>query len=165
MGTYLWNVQDASAAGFIGSTAFPVMSFAAPAGSVLRRFMLRNTLFLASSNGAPTDSLSLFSWSHKVKIAAQHQALHDVFTSARGFQTQCFGYYNVAFTSVNNSLMIGAGDNEIGFNQRTAYGRQGDTEGPYIEYHGSLFGGSALGLSDLSGYYQYEFAVLYETFP
>lgn len=165
MGTRLWVKADTSASGLVTSNDFDPMSFEFPAGSVIRRFMLRNCLFLATSNGAPEDSLSLFSWSHLVTVETQHDGIKTIYTSSRGFQTQGFGYYNVVFSSVNNSLMIGAGDPEIGFNQRTAYGRQDDHVPPQITYQGRLFGGAGMGLSDLSGYYQYEFAVLYETFP
>lgn len=165
MGTFVWDVHDHSTSGLITSGSFPVLATVAPAGSVFRRFQLRNCLFLATSNGSPEDSLSLFSWSHLVSVFTEHTGLRKIYTSARGFQTQGFGYYNTVFDSVNNSLMIGAGDPEIGFNQKTAYGREQDTVAPYVEYQGSLFGGASLGLSDLSGYVQFEFAVLYETFP
>lgn len=162
MGTYTWLVGDESISGELTTGLLPTITLNVPAGGIVKRFMIRNTMLMGAQTGRDYNAIAPVSLSQQVQLFRIGHPPKNVFTSSRAVVFEATALYDFETSERIYTQYFNNGDNEFGFDQPCSYGKATDSSGPTIEYQSSLFntvGSSAFAL----GYLQYEFAALYYT--
>jgi hypothetical protein len=163
MGTYHWLQGDESVVGALPIGFPPDIDLVVPAGSILKKFLVRNTSLMAVQTGAGYNTVGPIQINMLVEWIPLGVAARKIYQSSRQVPQVVTSLYDVIDAARIYSMYYNGGDNEFSVDQECSYGKKTDAFDSTVKFRWSLFGGVGGLTFAPAGIMSYEFAALYYT--
>jgi hypothetical protein len=125
-GVYHWEKPSVSGAGGIFGTPIPPVSFTIPAGGVLKKFVLINSLMLGEASHRDFDSVGTAGFRVSFFYQPAGMLPRNIYSSSRRIPTSATALYDPLTAERIYTAYWSAGDNELGVDQQCSYGKSSD---------------------------------------
>jgi hypothetical protein len=162
-GVYHWDRNVRSASGAILETPIPPVSVTIPAGGVLKKFVLIDSLMIGEASHRDYNSVGTVGFSIAVDYQAAGTLPRNIYRSSRRVPTSATALYDPLTAERIYTAYWGAGDNELGVDQQCSYGKSSDLFPATVTAEMGWTGPLHLVPGTMDGYYQLTVAFLYHT--
>jgi len=159
-----WVESSYDGVGWTVGTVFPNRDLVVPAGATMKRFVVTNNDYQATTNGAGLAAVGNFALRQSVDIVSGAYAPRRLLLRRCPIPKQVVGLYDPVSANRIYSELLHGGDNEFEINEKTSYGLR---SGPTFTVRLSTQITGGLGFTGLLSNTNATvlFRVLYETLP
>ena len=125
MGAYTWTEAGFDYSGFVNAHFFSDVPLTIPAGSTLKRFLVRRVVLDGYSTSGDYRGNTPPSLYLDVKFTAGHYLNRYIYRTCRGIPFQQSSLFDVVLGNQYYTNYYWGGDNEFGINERCSYGKVG----------------------------------------
>jgi hypothetical protein len=165
MGTYQWVYAVPTrgpAVPYPGSGQFySCPAIVVPAGAQIKRMLVRNVTCQAVATGNGYNAIGMYFVNYRVHFTAGQYGVRDIFLTNLAVPAQTTAVYDVAATERIYTTYLNGADRDLGWNQRTIFGKVGGASMTILCDAGLNCLAPALSNALVNFYFGYQFGILY----
>jgi len=165
MPTNTWQTNSFSIGGALAGGPLPTLDVFPPAGSIIKRFQVRNVFFLGVQSGVSVTALGGAVLLQQVLWGPSGLPTRSLYQAAKRLPSNIAALYDPATLQRIYSQQYEAGDLELGVNQPCSFGKHTEITPWQVRLTSYLYPVGEGFQFNPSGQVSLEFAVLHESLP